>query len=215
MFCPNCGTPTQIPDQNFCKICGTNLLVVSRALQPSTFGEQLPAAVSSAASSPYIGTLTAGAGPLPEQFAALPFVQEEAHRQKIRKIGWLVMGGGILFAIFLDILGDALGNLSSELGGFVSDLGGFGALIFVAGLMMTLYARFILKKTNQPQVVIVQQPANSVGNASGFPSPVQNPVPPQLTPAPPTNYAPPPSVTENTTAHLDTPRPFAASRDTN
>jgi hypothetical protein len=214
MFCPNCGTPTQIPDQNFCKICGTNLLVVSRALQPAAPGETAPPA---AGTPPYIGTLTAGAGPLPEQFAALPFVREEAHRQKIRKLGWIAMGGGILFAIFLEILGDALANLSSELGAFVSDLGEFGGLIFVGGLMMTLYARFVMKKTNQPQVVIVQQPANSVGNASGFQNAAPNPAAPapQLTPAPPTNYAPPPSVTENTTAHLDSPRPFAASRDTN
>ncbi len=186
MYCPNCATPTQVPDQNYCKNCGTNLLVVTQALSVSGSSPVLPA--------------------FPTNTQNLAFVpdQNELTRRKFSKIGWAMIGGGILFAIFLSILGSAFGALSSRLGHFIGELASFGPFFTTAGIFLLIYNRILHRKSHtQPPVVLVQQSPGMVPTPMAIPP---QPVQPQyvnLPPAPVTYYDTPPSVTENTTAHLN------------
>ena len=186
MYCPNCATPTQVPDQNFCKNCGTNLLAVTQALNVSGSNAGLPA--------------------FPVNTHNLGFVPDpsEVTRRKLSKIGWGMIGGGILLGIFLSILGSAFGAISIRLGHFIGELASFGPFFTVAGIFLLIYNRILHRRSNNhPPVVLVQQ------NPAIIPTPMAippQPVQPQyvnLPPAPATYYETPASVTENTTAHLN------------
>lgn len=185
MYCPNCATPTQVPDQNYCKNCGTNLLVVTQALTVPGTSAGFPAFSQPG---PNIG------------FAPDP---NETTRRKLSKIGWAMVGGGILFGIFMAILGNAFEALSGRFGHFIGELASFGPFFMVAGIFLLIYNRIVHRKSNLPPVVVLQQ------NPAVMPTPLA--IPPQpaqpqyanLPPAPATYYETPPSVTENTTAHLN------------
>lgn len=186
MYCPNCATPTQVPEQNYCKNCGTNLLVVTQAL---TVSGPSPNFTPFQANTPSLG------------FAPDP---NEAARRKFSKIGWAMVGGGILLGIFMAILGNAFEAISGRFGHFIGDLASFGPFFMVAGIFLLIYNRIIHRRSNLPPVVVVQQ------NPAVVPNPVPAlPQPPaqsqfvNLPPAPVTYYDTPPSVTENTTAHLN------------
>ncbi len=211
MFCPNCATPTQIPDQNFCKTCGTNLLAVTQALSVSGSSPVLPAFP------PQTGAFV-NASPPPAfspQLEAIPHYQDQLLRRKLSRIGWGMMGGGILLAMFLSILGGAFEALSGRLGHFIGELASFGGFFFMSGIILLIYNRILHKKHPLPQVVVLQPNGTAVPVTPGLqPPPIsyQN-----LPPAPATIYDTPPSVTENTTAHLKIPfqAPFPqGSRDT-
>jgi hypothetical protein len=74
-------------------------------------------------------------------------------RSKTTRLGFLSLWGGIVLAAFIGILGGALSNLDGDLGGFVASLAGIGGLVFMIGLGLLIYSRFLPKaeKTFQPQ----------------------------------------------------------------
>lgn len=158
-------------------------------------------------------------GPIPlANLSSLPFVEEELKRQKLRKLGWMMVGGGLLFAIFLDTLGDAIAHIINPLGRAISALDGIGALICLAGIFLVIYTRFILKPAQMPPVIVVQSPQmtgnlnpNQVSQAGPGPVMAQ---PGQLPPPSVDSYFyQSPSVTEHTTQQLKVPYP-SSPRDT-
>ncbi len=197
MCCPNCGTQPQLPEQRFCKTCGTNLALVSQILAtpPGMSGQTAPRIP------PTTGQLPPAYLPGFQEIAA-----ENAKREKLRRLGWITMGGGIVLGIILAIVGGAIRHIVPPVGRMIEELGGFGGLIFFMGLMIVFYARFILKKTDMPQVVFVQppvvQPPSAQANLTGgLPRMDQAQLPPPLV------YGPPYSVTEHTTDRLRVPFP--------
>lgn len=69
----------------------------------------------------------------------------ESPRRKARRIGFIVMGGGLLFAMLFSILGGAFSNLDGDLGSFVGSLGNLGGLIFTVGIGIMIYSFFLSK----------------------------------------------------------------------
>lgn len=194
MFCPTCGTPTQLPDQNFCKACGTNLTLVTSALQ-SGLG-------SSGSGSDLAATVA-------EQMAALQHSKDRLWRRKLRQTAWGLIAGGPLLSATLGISSSVLENLSHWLARFVASFASFGGLMFFAGIVLLVYVRMALKPEPLPRVVIVP---SMPGGPGLFPAQTATPGPvssyQSRFPAPPT-VAEPPSVTEHTTHLLNDPYPLA------
>ncbi|MBX7222399.1 MAG: zinc ribbon domain-containing protein [Blastocatellia bacterium] len=219
MFCPNCGTPPLSDDQKFCKVCGTNLLVVSQVLNPAVSGQNpyaplsQPAGMPLPAAPPGPGMVPSGppappSAPLP----GIPFLDDAVKREKLRRLGWMMMGGGIVFGILMGVLGDALRHIIGPLGRAIGELGGLGALVTVAGFFVWFYAKVLIKKPDLPQVIVVQQPTVISGQTGNLPYQGQ-PVQAQLPPPAVSSYGPPFSVTEHTTHRLEMPYQ-PTSRDT-
>jgi hypothetical protein len=192
MFCPTCGTPTQLPEQNFCKACGLNLTLVTSALQanpgPSGAGSDMAAAVAG-------------------QLASLQHSKDRLWRTKLRRAGWGLVVGGPLLSAALGISASVLEHISHWLARFVVSFSGFGGLMFFAGILLLVYARMAFKPEPLPQVVIVPTPPlGPLGSAATPPSAISGGETPYrgAFPAPPT-VATPPSVTEHTTQLLNDP----------
>lgn len=115
MFCPTCGTPTQLPEQNFCKACGLNLTLVTSALQaspgPSGAGSDMAAAVAG-------------------QLASLQHSKDRLWRTKLRRAEWGLVVGGPLLSAALGISASVLEHISHWLARFVVSFSGFGGLMF-------------------------------------------------------------------------------------
>lgn len=190
MFCPTCGTQTQLPDQNFCKACGMNLTVVAGALQAGT--GRTPSETAAAVA---------------ERLATLQHSKDQALRAGLRRIGWGLVAGGPLFAATLGISSSVLENISHGPARFVASFSGFGGLMLFAGILLLMYARVAFKKEPPPQVVVITA---APSGATGQPPPglapaltAEHPYRPAF-PAPAT-VAEPPSVTERTTELLNDP----------
>lgn len=116
MFCPTCGTPTQLPEQNFCKACGLNLTLVTSALQaspgPSGAGSDMAAAVAG-------------------QLASLQHSKDRLWRTKLRRAEWGLVVGGPLLSAALGISASVLEHISHWLARFVVSFSGFGGLMFL------------------------------------------------------------------------------------
>ncbi len=193
MFCPTCGTPTQLPEQNFCKACGLNLTLVTSALQAGS-GQPVPGSSDMAA---------AVAG----QLASLQDSKDRLWRTKLRRAGWGLLVGGPLLSATLGISASVLEHISHWLARFVVSFSGFGGLMFFAGILLLVYARMAFKPEPLPQVVIVPSlPLVPPGSAAAPPTAISGGEAPYrgAFPAPPT-VAEPPSVTEHTTQLLNDP----------
>ncbi len=190
MFCPTCGTPTQLPEQNFCKACGLNLALVTSALQA---GPGQPVLGSSDMAAAVAG-----------QLASLQDSKDRLWRTKLRRAGWGLLVGGPLLSATLGISASVLEHISHWLARFVVSFSGFGGLMFFAGILLLVYARMAFKPEPLPQVVIVPTPP--LGSPAAAPSAISGSESPYrgAFPAPPT-VAEPPSVTEHTTQLLNDP----------
>lgn len=128
MFCPNCGTEAT-GSRKFCRACGMNLDLISQVM------------------SGHIPVMPLGE-PAPK--GSLFDLND---RSKTTRLGFLSLWGGIMLAALIGIIGGALSNLDNEVGGFVASLAGIGGLIFMIGMGLLIYSRFLPKpeKTFQPQ----------------------------------------------------------------
>ncbi|HSE98056.1 MAG TPA: hypothetical protein VLD57_07265 [Blastocatellia bacterium] len=74
-------------------------------------------------------------------------------RSKTTRLGFLTLWGGIVLAALIGIIGGALSNIAGDVGGFVASLAGIGGLVFMIGIGLLIYSRFLPKpeKTIQPQ----------------------------------------------------------------
>lgn len=187
MFCPTCGTQTQLPDQNFCKACGMNLTVVAGALQAGA--GQTPGDMAAAVA---------------ERLATLQYSKEQALRAKLRRIGWGLVAGGPLFAATLGISSSVLENISHGLARFVVSFSGFGGLMLFAGVLLLMYTRAAFRKEPPPQVVVIAAPPPWQPPSGHLASPQAEQACRPAFPAPAT-VAEPPSVTEHTTELLNNP----------
>ncbi len=190
MFCPTCGTQAQLPDQSFCKVCGTNLTAFASALQP------VPGSASNDL-----------AAMLAEQLTALQQAKDQALRNKLRRAGWGLITGGPLLAAALGISSSVLENVSHWLSRFVSSFSGFGGLMLFAGILLLVYARMAFKKEPAPQVVVVAAPLPGATGTLPFGQAAALKAAPPYRSAfqAPATVAEPPSVTEPTTELLDNP----------
>jgi hypothetical protein len=121
----------------------------------------------------------------------------KSQRKKMMKFGFIALWAGLLFGVLLTILGDALIPLGPRLGIFLSNLAPLGGLVFVFGIGMMIYSRFL------PKTPAIQQPAKTTPITA---SPVA-----QL-PAEPFRQ-PIVSVTETTTRFLDETNPSSSARN--
>ena len=114
MYCPNCGSETQT-DSKFCRLCGTDLNIVSQALtgQLQTASEQTPS--------------------------------KESQRRRAAKWGFITFWGGVLLAALFAIIGDAFVPLSHRLGVFVGNLAPLGGLVSTLGIGLMIYSLFLPK----------------------------------------------------------------------
>ncbi len=191
MFCPTCGTPTQLPEQNFCKSCGLNLAVVASALQAS----------------PGQSGLERYGGGCGQAVASPQHSKDCLWRTKLRQAGWGLLVGGPLLSATLGISASALEHISDWLARLVASFSGFGGLMVFAGVLLLVYARMAFKPEPLPQVVIVPSlPLVPPGSAAAPPTVISGGESPYhgAFPAPPT-VAEPPSVTEHTTQLLNDP----------
>lgn len=162
MYCPNCGIETSI-DKRFCRGCGMDIRAVAQAFKGN------PANLST----------------VQNMFS---LQGAESPRKKVRRIGFITMGGGLLLASMLAIIGGAFSTLGGNLGNFVASLSGLGGLVFMLGIGIMIYSCFLPK-------------TSSISHTSPYDA-----IPPaepnvQIPPAPFRQSVS--SVTENTTDLLD------------
>jgi hypothetical protein len=157
-----------IADKKFCRSCGMDLQVILQAMN----GELQPPSLAAAPA--------------------------KSQRRQMMKYGFIALWAGLLFGVLLTILSDALIPLGPGLSSFLSNLAPLGGLVFVFGIGMMIYSRFL------PKTPAIQPPANTNPITS---SPVA-----QL-PAEPFRQ-PIGSVTETTTRFLDETNPASTARNT-
>ncbi|MBX7222398.1 MAG: zinc ribbon domain-containing protein [Blastocatellia bacterium] len=199
MFCPNCGTPPQLPDQKFCKSCGMNLMVVSQVVKTtSTNGSTAP----SFQGMPLLSVTGGQGSPVDAAGGTAPLFEYEAKRQKLKRLGLGMMLGCFPVTLFFLILGEIIHRYSWELGEALRNIGLFGPLLFVTGLCLQVYVWLAFKKLDGTQVVFLPQANAAVITppAKAEPGSV-----PQAQLAAANLWATPVSVTEHTTEHLEVP----------
>lgn len=138
MYCPKCGIDTLI-DTKFCRGCGMDLQPISQIL---TGQPVKPSPIHT-----LLSLQTPSVSP----------------RKKARRAGFIAMGGGLLLAAFLGILGGAFLNLDNDLGEFVASLAGLGGLVFTVGIGIMIYSFFLSKvptvaHDTQPNLIPPAQP---------------------------------------------------------
>lgn len=223
MFCPSCGAESQIPDQKFCKICGTNLQVVSHVLKSTATVPHVVTAPSApvhstampgtAGSSQMTGNSQPGmAAPLMvSEMPSLPLLmEEEARHQRFHRMAWALILGGLPAGLFFVILSEVFRDYSWELKKLLENLALLGPFLSLTGVFFWAYLRIAFKKPNLPSVIVVQQqPGMPASVTSEITSPVSAANQLQLPPPPVSSFGQPPaSVTEHTTAHLEAPFPI-------
>lgn len=173
MYCPTCGLEHN-EARRFCSRCGTNLEVIVRTLN----------------------------GEFPDPTAA----EKLEKRQRALRRGFLVFCSGPLFGISVVIVSEILRSLLGQTSPWgygdptvvqaLQNIGLFGIVLSLIGLMMLVNAfiaygrkRTLLQQALQPPQPLVNPPTRAETH--------------KLQPASVTPRLEPPSVTENTTVHLE------------
>lgn len=123
MYCPNCGIETSA-ERKYCRSCGMDLQVIALTISGEIQPDQL---------------IDGGAEPA------------RSARSKTVRAGFATLWGGLILAILLAIISEAVEGLNHTLGVLFGNLAPLGALVMLIGVGIMIYSRFLPKESTAQQ----------------------------------------------------------------